>query len=47
MKISLLLTCAGKGVRAGFNQNKLLVPINGVTMLERSLENIYSFKITT
>ena len=45
MKISLLLTCAGKGVRAGFNQNKLLVPINGVTTLERSLENIYSFNL--
>lgn len=37
MKTSLILTCAGKGERAGFNQNKLLVSVNGLTVLERSL----------
>ena len=37
MKISLILTCAGKGQRAGFNQNKLLVTVDGKTCLERSL----------
>lgn len=45
MKVSLLLTCAGKGVRAGFKQNKLLVPIDGVTALERSLNNVASFNL--
>ena len=37
MRVSLLLTCAGKGERAGFEKNKLLVSVNGVTTLERSL----------
>ena len=42
MKVSLILTCAGKGERAGFNQNKLLVKIDGKTCLERSLIAITS-----
>lgn len=29
MKVSLILACAGKGVRAGFDKNKLLVDLNG------------------
>ena len=29
METSLILTCAGKGARAGFNKNKLLVDLNG------------------
>ncbi len=37
MKISLILACAGKGERANLNKNKLLVPINGRTVLERTL----------
>ena len=37
MKTSLILACAGKGVRAGFNQNKLLVEKNGSTILEQTL----------
>jgi len=37
MKTSLILACAGKGVRAGFNQNKLLVNHNGSTILEQTL----------
>ena len=28
MKVSLILACAGKGVRAGFNKNKLLTSVN-------------------
>ena len=37
MKTSLILACAGKGVRAGFNQNKLLVTSGGQTILEQTL----------
>ncbi len=37
MKTSLILACAGKGVRAGFNQNKLLISSNGSTILEQTL----------
>ncbi len=37
MKTSLILACAGKGTRAGFNQNKLLVEKNGSTILEQTL----------
>lgn len=29
MKVSLILACAGKGVRAGFDKNKLLIDLNG------------------
>lgn len=29
MKTSLILTCAGKGLRAGFEKNKLLMPVDG------------------
>lgn len=36
MKVSLILTCAGKGERAGFDKNKLLVNVNGETCLSRS-----------
>ncbi len=38
MKTSLILTCAGKGQRAGFDKNKLLIKSqNGKTVLERAL----------
>ena len=37
MKTTLILTCAGKGTRAGFGKNKLLVKTNGITLLERTL----------
>ena len=37
MKTTLILTCAGKGVRAGQNKNKLLVKTNGITLLEQTL----------
>ena len=35
MKTSVIITCAGKGERAGFEKNKLLVKIDGVTVIER------------
>lgn len=34
---TLILTCAGKGERAGFDKNKLLVTIDGKTVLKRTL----------
>ncbi|MBE7087476.1 MAG: 2-C-methyl-D-erythritol 2,4-cyclodiphosphate synthase [Clostridiales bacterium] len=37
MKTTLLLACAGRGARAKFEKNKLLVPFDGVTCLERTL----------
>lgn len=37
MKVSLILACAGKGARAGFNKNKLLICQNGQTVLEQTL----------
>ncbi len=40
MQITLILTCAGKGLRAGFNKNKLLVPVpaDGRTCFEITLD---------
>ena len=38
MKVTLILTCAGKGARAGFEKNKLLIDFGGTTCLERTLE---------
>ena len=38
MKVTLILTCAGKGARAGFGKNKLLVDMDGKTCLERTFE---------
>jgi 2-C-methyl-D-erythritol 4-phosphate cytidylyltransferase/2-C-methyl-D-erythritol 2,4-cyclodiphosphate synthase len=37
MKVSLILTCAGSGTRAGFNENKLLKTINGQTVISLAL----------
>lgn len=37
MKTTLILTCAGKGVRAGYDKNKLLVKTGGTTLLEKTL----------
>lgn len=44
MKVSLILACAGKGTRAGFDKNKLLVRSNGKTVLERTLSAFVSSK---
>lgn len=42
MKVSLILTCAGKGERAGLNKNKLLFTNkNGITVLEQSFNKFY------
>lgn len=37
MKVSLILACAGKGTRAGFDKNKLLVTTNGERVLDKTL----------
>ncbi len=37
MKVSLILACAGKGERAGYNHNKIFEKINGKTILETTL----------
>lgn len=37
MKTTLILACAGKGQRAGFNKNKLLIKFNGQSVLEKTL----------
>lgn len=37
MKVSLILTCAGKGLRAGFEKNKLLVKTDNITVIEKTL----------
>ena len=37
MKTTLILTCAGKGERAGFDKNKLLVSVNGSDCFCRTL----------
>lgn len=36
MKVALILACAGKGERAGFGKNKLLVPFNNTTCIEQT-----------
>ena len=45
MKTSLILACAGKGSRAGFDKNKLLIAQNGVTVLERTLNAFVNSKL--
>ena len=37
MKVSLIIAAAGKGSRFGFEKNKLLVPVDGTTCLEKTL----------
>ncbi len=41
MKVTLILPCAGSGVRAGFDKNKLLVKTNGETVIEKTLSLFY------
>ncbi len=45
MKTSLILACAGKGVRAGFDKNKLLIAKDGVTVLEHTLNAFINSKM--
>jgi 2-C-methyl-D-erythritol 4-phosphate cytidylyltransferase len=35
--ICAIICAAGKGTRAGFEKNKLLMPLNGTTVLEKTL----------
>lgn len=42
MKISCIIACAGKGTRAGFEKNKLLVEVNGITCLERTVKTVHN-----
>ncbi len=41
MSVSVILACAGKGVRAGYDKNKLLVEVNGQTVIEKTF-NVFS-----
>ncbi|MGN0806762.1 MAG: 2-C-methyl-D-erythritol 2,4-cyclodiphosphate synthase [Candidatus Coproplasma sp.] len=43
MKISVIICAAGKGERAGFNKNKLLVPLNGAPALHYTLTAFDAF----
>lgn len=43
MKISVIVCAAGRGERAGFSKNKLLVPFNGANALYYTLEAVHSF----
>ncbi len=45
MKVSLILACAGKGVRAGFDKNKLLVDFNGKPCFLQTLDAFYNSKL--
>ena len=45
MKVSLILACAGKGVRAGFDKNKLLVDFNGKPCFQQTFEVFYNSKL--
>lgn len=36
MKVTAIITCAGKGTRAGFDKNKLLQKTDGITYLEKT-----------
>ena len=45
MEISLILACAGRGERANLNKNKLLVPVDGITCLERTLNVFYQTRL--
>lgn len=41
-KVAIIVCAAGKGSRAGFTKNKLLVPFGGVCVLERTLVAVAS-----
>ncbi len=45
MKVSLIICAAGKGERAKLNKNKLLVPFNGKTVLERTVSAFMNTKL--
>ncbi len=41
-KIAIVLTCAGAGTRAGFNENKLLYKTGGKTVAEKTFDAFFS-----
>ena len=41
MSVSVIICAAGKGLRAGFGKNKLLVPLDGTPVLQRTLQAFY------
>ncbi len=43
--IGVVIPCAGKGDRAGFSKNKLLVPFQGTSVLERTISAFSSFGV--
>ncbi len=45
MKTTLILACAGKGTRAGFNQNKIWQKVNGKYLLEQTINSFVSSKL--
>ena len=45
MKTTLILACAGKGARTGYDKNKLLVNVDGTTCLEKTLSVFYHSKL--
>ncbi len=42
MKVSLILACAGKGVRAGFDKNKLLINVDGRPCFVKTFDTFYN-----
>ncbi len=44
MSVTLILTCAGKGERAGFKENKLWQEVGGITPIERCLSTFKASK---
>lgn len=45
MKLSFIICAAGKGVRAGFRQNKLLYPFHGANALYYAVERVKAFSL--
>jgi 2-C-methyl-D-erythritol 2,4-cyclodiphosphate synthase/2-C-methyl-D-erythritol 4-phosphate cytidylyltransferase len=45
MKVSLILACAGKGSRAGFDKNKLLVKVGNKTCFEKTFSAFYDSEL--
>ena len=43
-KLNIILLCAGKSSRLKFNLPKVILPINGKTLIERSLHNLNQLK---
>ena len=46
MSVSVIICAAGKGLRAGFEKNKLLIPIHGTPVLQKTLQAFCLDEIT-